>query len=393
MNVSKRKRVLLMISSMRGGGSEQQTLLLLRHLDRTQFEPSLYLIERDGDLLGRIPEDVAIHSFDQVKSDSGFYYPGRVLRHQQKHLASVLGREHIDVIYDRTFHMTMIAGPPAAKAGIPRISTIVSPPDRALPLVETRFVGLKRKRLANAYRQSCKVIAVSRQAAESAQLYYGLSPDAIEVIHNPVDVLSVQRAAGRSERIENQPFTLVCVGRMTAEKGQADLIHAVVRAQIRLLEKSGSRLRLQLVGDGSLRGELQRLVDQLRVGQGDSFPAIDFAGAQQNPMPLIATADALVLPSLFEGMPNVILESMALKTPVIATRAGGTIELERDDPTITWAKPSDPDSLANAIVECVENTDAIQAKAAAASQLISEHHNVSTATNRIERLLQDASEA
>ena len=49
------KRVLLMISSMRGGGSEQQTLLLLRHLDRAQFEPHLYVTQRAGDLLARIP--------------------------------------------------------------------------------------------------------------------------------------------------------------------------------------------------------------------------------------------------------------------------------------------------------------------------------------------------
>ena len=58
------RRVLLMISSMRGGGSEQQTLLLLKHLDRSRFAPHLYLLNRDGELLDAVPNDVCIHAFD-----------------------------------------------------------------------------------------------------------------------------------------------------------------------------------------------------------------------------------------------------------------------------------------------------------------------------------------
>ncbi len=66
---------------------------------------------------------------------------------------------------------------------------------------------------------------------------------------------------------------------------------------------------------------------------------LEFLGTQHNPLPYVAAADALVLPSHFEGMPNVVLEAMALGTPVIATRAGGTVELEREKPTILWAQP------------------------------------------------------
>ncbi len=188
-------RVLTMISSMRGGGSEQQTLLLLRHLDRSKFTPHLYLLERTGDLMSRVPEDVIVHSFEDAASSGGFYFPGRVLRQQVQHLQGLLQRESIDVIYDRTFHMSMIAGPAGKACGVPRVSTIVSPPEHALPLVESRFVGLKRRRLAKAYQQSRSVIAVSQQAATSAMEYYDLPSDRIHVIHNPVDIEAVRKAA------------------------------------------------------------------------------------------------------------------------------------------------------------------------------------------------------
>ena len=114
---------------------------------------------------------------------------------------------------------------------------------------------------------------------------------------------------------------------------------------------------------------------------------VEFLGTLPNAAAAIAAADALVLPSHFEGMPNVVLEAMALGTPVIATRAGGTVELERDEPTICWAQPSDPASLAAAIVQFATDREAAERRVAAARQLIAEHHDVAATTRVIEDLL------
>ena len=190
-----RRKVLFMISSLRGGGSERQTLLMLHHLNRDRFAPQLYLTHRAGELLSQVPDDVPIHSFQDAQHVEGFYFPGRELGRQVSHLRELIAQESIDVIYDRTFHMTMIAGPAANAVGVPRVSTIVSPPQFALPLVESRFVSFKRRRLAKAYRQSKYVIAVSEQAAKSANMYYGLPPDHVRVIHNPIDLDSVRVSA------------------------------------------------------------------------------------------------------------------------------------------------------------------------------------------------------
>jgi glycosyltransferase involved in cell wall biosynthesis len=373
--------VLLMISSMRGGGSERQTLLLLNHLDRDRFVPHLYLTERAGDLLADVPQDVVIHSFQDAASRSGIYYPGRVLAQQVQHLRDLCQRESIAAIYDRTFHMTLIAGPAAGPLGIGRVSTIVSPPDLALPLVEQRFVGIKRRRLSRAYRDSRSVIAVSRQAADSAQQFYGLADDSVRVIANPVDQAMVGEAANGAAPRRDDRLTIVCVGRMTEEKGHRDLLSAIELAESGLAQDFPPAT-FWLIGDGPLKAELEAQWKRVRCRH-----RVEFLGMVPNAAPAIAAADALVLPSHFEGMPNVVLEAMALGTPVIATRAGGTVELERDEPTIVWGQPSDPGSLAAAIVQFATDREAAERRVAAARRLIAEHHDVAATTRVIEDLL------
>lgn len=370
-----KKRVLLMISSMRGGGSEQQILLLLRHLDRERFEPHLYLLERDGDLLSEVPSDVPIHAFDDLPPSLGFYFPGKVFREQIRHLQRVVNEHAIEVIYDRTFHMTMIAG--GLKKSVPRVSTIVSPPEQAFPLVESRFLWLKRRRLRRAYHASASIVAVSDLAAASAARFYGLARDRITTIANPVDTERIKNLAKAQTPPRDERLTLVCVGRMTAEKGQRDLIEAIALLSKELLPP----MCVWFIGDGPLRVELQELAAKCAPHE------IQFLLRQPNPAPWIAAADALILPSHFEGMPNVVLEAFSLSTPVIATRAGGTIELERDEPTILWANPSDPKSLADAIRQFVTDRGRAEQRTDAATRLIQAHHDADTTVRRIEDLL------
>lgn len=371
---------MLMISSMRGGGSEQQTLLLLQHLDRKIFSPHLYLTHRDGDLLSRVPDDVVVHDFQPRKQ--GFYFPGRALNDQVEQLRDLIQSQQIDVIYDRTFHMTMVGGPAAATINVPRVSTIVSPPDRALPLVERRFVGIKRRRLARAYRDSKRVIAVSQNAAKSASRYYGLDFDQIEVVPNPVDRASIRARAKTNLDRPADGLVLACVGRMTEEKGHADLIEA-----LRLTETDwrGDPLYVWMVGDGPLQSELET-----QAGESLKVHRAEFVGHQSDAASWIASADGLILPSRFEGMPNVVLEAMALGTPVIATASGGTAQLQSDPPTMFLAKPADPQSLANQIKRFVDEKQTRLNHVQTATELIGRNHDIGKTTRRIESMLIDA---
>lgn len=374
---ARRKRVLLMVSSMRGGGSERQVLLLAQHLDRARFEPHLYLTEATGAFLKQVPDDVPIHSFDSVADTTRLYVPGRQLRRQTEYVRQVIDTQRIDVVYDRTFHMTLLAG--RAAAGVRRVSTIVSPPHQALPLVEKRFVSLKRRRLAAAYRSADAVVAVSHAAARSAESYYGLAADSVIVIPNPIDAPTIHRQSIDKDPLA--PVVLVCVGRMTEEKGHADLLQAISIAHTQWPDHRGP-LTVRLVGDGPLRSALESASEQLHLGE-----RVTFLGALENAAEEIASADALVLPSRFEGMPNVMLEAMSLGTPVIATTSGGSAELQADQPTAFWAEPANPPALAQAILAFANQPEQASAHQRAAAEYVRAHHDRSTLLHKIEALL------
>jgi glycosyltransferase involved in cell wall biosynthesis len=135
--------------------------------------------------------------------------------------------------------------------------------------------------------------------------------------------------------------TIICVGRLSPEKGQAGLLRAFAKVR-----SSHPELTLRLVGDGPERGALEALAEELAVSS-----AITFAGRlpEEETLAEIARSDLLVLPSFMEGLPIVLMEAMAVGVPVIASRVAGIPELVEDGKTGLLFTPSNWDELASAI--------------------------------------------
>lgn len=411
-------RLLMMISSLDGGGSERQTLLLLKHLDRRRFVPELYLLHRTGSLLDEVPADVPIHCFEdascrndanqpQIRSSQSWLqrslekiasrlkrlsFPGKVHRQQVADVARVLAQRQIDVIYDRTFHMTLIAGEAALATGVPRVSTIVSPPSRAVPLNAGRFLSIKKRRLRKAYRDSAAVIAVSQPTARDAAAFYHLPRRRFHVAANPVDCDALdQIVAATPPPGRDQRYTIACVGRISIEKGQMELVEAV--RKLRSDDPNLPLPRVWMIGDGPLRASLQQRVRDNRLQD-----SIEFIGHVSQPAPWIAAADAVCITSYFEGFPNVMLESMALGVPVIARSIDVVRSLGRlaTDPTIrgrvyltTFENATDRIGfdLARKIVKTRRNETARRSKATSARRLAREELSIACGMARIERIL------
>lgn len=394
--------VLLMSGSMDGGGSERQTLLLAKHLNRDQFRPILYVRHRRGVLLDQVPTDVPIVTFDDAPPMAGPRWPGRVGAKHTKYLQHILRQHQVDVVYDRTFQMTLAVAPAAAALRRPRVATIVSPPAQMVPLLEPRYLSIKRRRLAHAYATAYQIIAVSHAAARSASQYYGLPLDKILTIHNPIDIAETQQRAAescetasimqaaRSQGPSSQARTaaqLVCIGRLSEEKGQAILLQAMQR----LASPSASRpWHLWIVGDGPLRAPLQQQCT--RWGLDDR---VTFTGHLRNPLPLLAAADALLLPSLFEGLPNVVLEAMCLGIPVIATNSGGTPELVDNGQLASMVPSGDAVALADAVAALLsgDHDDKIRQRTARAAATIRQRYDVGQVVPQIAAVLSAAAGA
>ena len=175
-----------------------------------------------------------------------------------------------------------------------------------------------RAALAEADHVVCVAEALRREA-----LALGVPPEKVTTLRNGVDgrrFTPGERGAARARLAlpPDRPL-LLCVGHLVRRKGQHLLLPALAAAF-----PAGSRPRLVLVGDGADAGALR--AQAARLGLADD---VRFAGAvHPDALPdWYRAADALVLPSLREGWPNVVLEALACGTPVLATSVWGTPEI------------------------------------------------------------------
>lgn len=138
---------------------------------------------------------------------------------------------------------------------------------------------------------------------------------------------------------------IICVGRLSSEKGHADLISAF-RA---IADQDGlPSVRLLLVGDGPERSRIERLVATLE-------PRVVLAGHVTDPWPLLNAADIFVLPSRSEGSPLVIFEAMSAGLPIVATSVGGVPETLTNGEDALLVAPSQPAALASALSRLVRD--------------------------------------
>lgn len=364
-------RVLFCSSTMDGGGSERQLLYLLKGLDRNVFEPSLYLLSATGPLLDQVPLDCPVTAFWTNRSAPKINWPGRIHHQQIQHLAEHIGKHRIDVLYDRLFHMTMISGPACLSAHCPRVSTIVSPPQFDVQRPDNRWRWIKRRRLAKAYAASQALLSVSQGTALAAAKYYRIPPDRFEVVPSPIDIRSVQSKS--LEPIQVSPWSnsvknIVAIGRLSAEKGHADLIEAFWL----LVKALGKKVHLHIAGDGPLKETFQNRIDQL-----DLNDCLFLHGHVSNPYPLLKHGDLLVLPSRYEGLPNVMLEAMLCGCPILATNTDqGAGEYLRQFPLGDLVPGGDVPRMAKSMQECLEHHEKAKTRAQVACHYVQEHHDL-----------------
>ncbi|MEE9412885.1 MAG: glycosyltransferase [Methylococcales bacterium] len=169
---------------------------------------------------------------------------------------------------------------------------------------------LLQKLLGYVYRKADFVTTVSSAVQRSVEQIYALSPEHINVIHNPIDIIAIQQLSNT-----NPPFGfkyILAVGRLVKVK-QFDLLIKTFSQVIK-----SRPLQLVILGEGPEISHLKQLSNQLKLAQ-----AIHFPGFVDNPWVYMKHATMLVLTSQVEGFGNVIVEAMAVGCPVIATDCGG----------------------------------------------------------------------
>jgi glycosyltransferase involved in cell wall biosynthesis len=173
-----------------------------------------------------------------------------------------------------------------------------------------------------------------------------VAPGKIKIVWNGIDLDFFRRSNGEKVQklrgefaISEGDDVLGTITRFREEKGNEYLL----RAMPAVIEKN-PRVKLLIAGEGPLRAELESLHRELGLGD-----RVEFVGFRRDIADFLSLADIIVIPSLMEGFGLVMAEAMAVGRPVVATRAGGMVEIATDGKDALLVRPGDPQDLADGI--------------------------------------------
>jgi glycosyltransferase involved in cell wall biosynthesis len=310
-----------LLPHFRAGGAERVVLNWIGALDRTRYRPMLFLKKVEGEFLAYLPSDVAPIALGA----------GRALR-LPRHIGRALRAHDIDVAYSATnaMNLALLA---ARVSGAARIVSEHTPPDAYL--AEAKLRPLRRAAMRYLYPRA-DAVAVPTDRIGAALSALIARPMATVTLPNPVIDAVATILPGRKEHTVPQ---LVSAGRLVPAKAYDVLIRAC-----HLLVTQAVSFHLTIHGDGPLQSELQAMVTALGLAD-----RITLAGHSDRLAEAIAAADLFVLPSRREGFGNVVIEAMAVGTPVLATISGGPETIIRDGVNGFLVPPEDAAALAAAL--------------------------------------------
>ena len=346
-------RILFAIGDMTGGGSQRQLVGILQRLDRGRFVPHLYLVTPGGELLPELPRDVPVYVFGERWEQPAWRFPGQAHWARIRDFSAVLRHEQIDLVYDRTYHMTLTTAG-AVRHPVSRVSVIVTDPRLDFETNVERYRWFKRRLLRRAYHTADRVLAVSEGVRTAAIDYYSLPPAKIETHYNAFDIGPIDRRMHESlppaEQKTPLRFEITSAGRLHPQKGFAYLIEAI---RILVHERKRQQVHLRILGAGPLEAELRATVARQGLEQ-----HVTLAGFRANPLPYFRQADLFCLSSLYEGMPNALVEAMLCRTPVLATDCkSGPREILDAGRFGRLVPPADARLLADAIEDALLNPE------------------------------------
>jgi glycosyltransferase involved in cell wall biosynthesis len=198
------------------------------------------------------------------------------------------------------------------------------------------------------------VITACEAFASDLNVRLGIKKERLSVHHSPfAESASSSAVVGRRSirtelRLPAGARVVLSVGRLSREKGHADLIRAMVEVR----RTCGFPAVLVIVGDGPERARLERL--RARLGLED---AVHLVGYRDDVSPYYEAADVFALPSYSEGSPNVLLEAMGAGVPIVARAVGGVCEMIRDGEQGWLAPKDDATSIAHGIVALLSDAN------------------------------------
>jgi glycosyltransferase involved in cell wall biosynthesis len=345
-----RRKVFFLLDSLNVGGTETQAVELATRLDSDRYDVTLGCLRARGPLLEKLAgTTVCVREFypkGGFDSVHGMY--------QMFRLAIFLRRGGFQIVHTHDLYANLLGIPAAVIARVPVI--ISSQRDLAhLDLYKTR----RRVWLRRLQNLSTAVLTNANAVRDAVLAENHFAPQKVRVIHNGVDMERFSHASrgrgwltasgvndGVHDGVPDKEKWIVLVGNMHSDvKGHPWLIGAAGA-----ITREFPEVRFILVGDGAERKNFELQVAEL--GLEKSFL---FLGRRDDVPAVLACCDIAVLPSKAEGLPNAVLEYLAVGLPTVASRVGGNAEIVQDGKTGLLVPPEDSSALAEALLRLLRD--------------------------------------
>jgi glycosyltransferase involved in cell wall biosynthesis len=310
--VNKKYRLMIITHDLALGGLQQVIVNILRTINRDVFDPSVLCLRALGDYVPEIEElGIKVHLLTQKRDGVDYFAFLKVAR--------ILRREKISVIHTHNTQPFIDGVIGGLLAGV---KTMVHT-DHARDFPDKRRYMFAEWFLSHFV---YKVVAVSEHTAKNLIKYEKISPRKIAVIPNGIDgskyAISIDKDKKRAELGITNKGPIIGIGvRLCEQKGITYLLQAMPG----IIEKFPD-CTLVIAGKGPLEADLENEANALGITGN-----VKFVGMRLDMPELLKLFDVYVLPSLWEGLPLVLLEAMVAGCPIVATDVGGVVTIIRHE--------------------------------------------------------------
>ena len=321
------KSVLFLMPSLPGAGAEKVLIEILRHIDYTQYNVSLFLEYREGVYLQDVPDKVSIIALHGPNNlwfqrlhrrlvERGWYAPFHEMVYRRMFLSLLRGKRYDTII-------SFMEG-----SAVKFHSYIFDKGKRNISWVHIDFQqkhwSLDFFRDAEderqCYEKMDKIIFVSNDAKTGFDSLFHLSAEKYAVHYNIIDADRIRRLSQMSTAEQKNRFTICMLGRLNTQKRHDRAISVA-----KTLKELGYDFELWIIGDGELREKLENQI--IEAGLQD---VVKLKGFINPPYSMLAQADIFLNTSEAEGFSLVVAEAFCLGIPVVSTNVSGPRELLGD---------------------------------------------------------------
>jgi len=346
-------RILILITQMERAGAQKVVLQLGRDLQEHGFKTAVATMYDKGGCVAELTREYGIPIVDLAMrrpgAERGKGDLFRFLRGLVR-LFRMLRSMEVDILHTFT-HYSNVIGPIVGR--LARVPIVIASQRNSMVDASRYFLWLDRV-IANS-RLINLMTAVSNATGHFCTHVEGMNPDKVVVIPNGIDTTSCRPGVLREPSpnlhaelgIPPESTLVITVARLHEQKGHSFLLEAIPTV---LARHPGTHFLF--VGDGE-----RREVIEADIGAKGLAPCVHLLGVRDDIPSLLAASDFFVLPSLWEGMPNAVLEAMSASLPIVASRVDGTEEVIQDGTTGVLVPPGDSAALATALERLLGQRD------------------------------------